>query len=134
MKTARSRFYVAWDKYGAPHQFKNWKPDADSADSSDNSLPFNKNIDMRGPGDLRIWQITGDEKYKHNAEQLFGFMKSRMQIQRRHHWNYWEPTGQWDLGATEADIKTGEWNPAVAKKTMRHGSKSTPTATTRPTR
>jgi len=113
-------FYVAWDKYGAPHEFKDWKVDEKSAGSSDNSLPFNKQIDC-GALAINLWQITGDETYKHTAEKLYGFMKSRMQkFNGAYHWNYWEPAGQWDLGATPADIKAGEWNPKVANKTMRH--------------
>jgi hypothetical protein len=113
-------FYVAWDKYGQPGQLTDWKPESDAADKSDNSLPFNKQIDC-GAVALRMWQITGDAKYKDRAERLYGFMKSRMQnYNGGYHWNYWEPATQSDLGVDDAAIKSGEWNPKVASKTMRH--------------
>ena len=91
--------YVQWDKFGTPGQYKNWTVRADSAADSDSewTLPFNKQIDV-GVVALRIWQITGEEKYKQRAEKIFGFMKSRMQKYKDElHWNYWEPGGQWDL-------------------------------------
>jgi hypothetical protein len=48
-------------------------------------------------------------------------MKSRMQnYNGAYHWNYWEPAGQADLGLTREDMAKGEWNPGVAKTTMRH--------------
>jgi len=113
-------YYVAWDKYGQPGVLKDWKPEADAADASDNSLPFNKQIDC-GAVAIRLWQITGDAKYKERAERLYGFMKSRMQVYNgAYHWNYWEPATQADLGIDEAAIKKGEWNPEVAKETIRH--------------
>jgi hypothetical protein len=89
--------YVQWDKFGVPGQYKNWTLKADYAANSEWTLPFNKQIDV-GVVALRIWQITGEEKYRQRAEKLFGFMKSRMQWYKDElHWNYWEPGGQWDL-------------------------------------
>lgn len=89
--------YVAWDKYGMPSQYKNWTVKQECATHSSLSLPFNKQMDV-GVVALRIWQITGEAKYKQRAEKIFGFMKSRMQKYKdRYHWNYFEPGGQWDL-------------------------------------
>ena len=93
--------YVQWDKYGLPGQYKNWttNTDAGCAAHSNMTVPFNMQIET-GLVALRIWQITGEEKYKQRAEKIFGFMKSRMQRYRNgYHWNYWEPAGQWDLVA-----------------------------------
>ena len=90
--------YVQWDKFGAPGQYKNWTV-IDTSEDSDNeaTIPFNKQIDA-GVVALRIWQFTGEQKYKLRAEKIFGFMKSRMQRYKDElHWNYWEPGGQWDL-------------------------------------
>ena len=90
--------YVQWNKFGMPGEYKNWTPKADCT-SSGMTLPFNKEIDI-GVVALRIWQVTGEEKYKQRAEKIFGYMKSRMQRYKdEYHWNYWEPGGQWDLSA-----------------------------------
>ncbi len=89
--------YSGWDKYGMPGEYKDWTVRAETADRDNMSHPFNKEIDV-GVVALRIWQITGEEKYKQRAEKLFGYMKSRMQRYKdEYHWNYWEPGGQWDL-------------------------------------
>ena len=89
--------YVAWDKYGDPGQYKHWSVKPACAANSNLSLPFNKQIDV-GVVALRIWQITGEQKYKQRAEKIFGFMKSRMQRYKdEYHWNYFEPGGQWDF-------------------------------------
>jgi hypothetical protein len=110
---------VAWDHFGLPNQLTDWKVEPACAKDSNISLPFNKQIDC-GAVALRIWQITGDEKYKHKAEQLFGYMKSRMfRYNGNMHWNYWEPAGQWDLGVDPATVAKGEWNPGAAKDDMR---------------
>ena len=69
---------------------------------------------------IRIWQATGDEKYKHRAEQLFGFMKSRMQeYNGAYHWNYWEPAYIGDLGLTPKISRKANGIPPRAEKTMR---------------
>ncbi len=96
--------YVQWDKFGVPGQYRNWTFKADYAANSEWTLPFNKQIDV-GVVAIRIWQITGEEKYKQRAEKLFGFMKSRMQRYKDElHWNYWEPGGQWDLPGGKQSI------------------------------
>jgi hypothetical protein len=89
--------YVSWDKYGQPGQYKDWAAmPAEEADAP-LTLPFNKQMDV-GVCAMRIWQITGGEKYRHRAEQIFGNFKSRLQAWNDcYHWNYWEPGGQWDL-------------------------------------
>jgi hypothetical protein len=120
-------FYVGWDHYGKPGQFKDWKvvnDDPDCSSQNNLSLPFNKDIDC-GALAIRIWLATGDESYKHRGEQLFGYMKSRMQnYNGAYHWNYWEPTGQYDLATTPEDLKKGSVNegsgPEAAKTSMRH--------------
>jgi len=97
--------YVSWDKYGMPGQYKNWSVKQECAAYSNLTLPFNKEIDV-GVVALRIWQITGKERYKQKAEKLFGFMKSRMQRYKdEYHWNYFEPGGQWDLAADAEQIR-----------------------------
>ena len=91
--------YTQWDKFGMPGEYKNWIPRADCP-SSGVTLPFNKQDDIAMVA-LRIWQITGEEKYKQRAEKIFGYTKSRMQRYKdEYHWNYWEPGGQWDLSGT----------------------------------
>jgi hypothetical protein len=97
--------YVAWDKYGDPGQYKQWSVRQECAANSNLTLPFNKQIDV-GVVALRIWQITGEQKYKQRAEKIFGFMKSRMQRYKdEYHWNYFEPGGQWDLAEGAEHIR-----------------------------
>jgi hypothetical protein len=113
-------FYVQWNKYGKPGQLQNWQEEEACKTQSGMSLPFNKQIDC-GAVALRIWQITGEEKYKKRAEELYGFMKSRMfKYEGAYHWNYWEPAGQHDLGIDAATMHKGTWDAVVAKETMRH--------------
>jgi hypothetical protein len=95
--------YVSWDKYGLPGQYKDWQPRTPVPAGTGQTLPFNKQEDV-GECALRIWQITGDAKYKRRAEQIFGFAKSRIQnFKGCYHWNYWEPGGQWDISGALQD-------------------------------
>lgn len=99
--------YVAWDKYGMPGQYQGWTAKADCDDRSNLTPPFNKQIDV-GVAALRVWQITGKQKYRQRAEKVFGFMKSRMQRYKdEYHWNYFEPAGQWDLA--EGSVPVRHW-------------------------
>jgi hypothetical protein len=110
-------YYMAWNKYGKPGEFKNWTANPD-ANKVENSIPFNKQIDC-GVVAIRIWQITGDQKFKDRAERIFGHMKSRMQnYNGALHWNYWEPAGQGDFDQTK--LEAAQWNPEAARDTIRH--------------
>jgi hypothetical protein len=115
--------YTSWDKYGQPGQYKDWQPmPADEGDAA-LTLPFNKSMDM-GVVALRLWQITGDQKYKRRAEQIFGYFKSR--IQKWHdcyHWNYWEPGGRWDL-STDAEHPFRHWINTHGERNYQEGEVS----------
>ena len=109
--------YVQWDKFGMPGQYKNWTPKADCP--SGLTLPFNKEIDIAVVA-LRIWQITGEQKYKQRAEKLFGYMKSRMQRYKdEYHWNYWEPAEQRDL--KQGEPPTRHWVNAHPERNYQSG-------------
>ena len=55
---------------------------------------------------IRLYQITGEEKYRKRAEKIFLFMKSRFQYFDNHYvWNYWEPFGPWDIDWKNKDTR-----------------------------
>jgi hypothetical protein len=87
--------YNTWNQFADPGN-KNWRVDS----KIKNALlthPFNKQNDM-GILALRLYRITGEERFRRRAEQVFAYQKSRFQYFDNHCvWNYWEPFGAWDL-------------------------------------
>ncbi|MSR82726.1 MAG: hypothetical protein EXS58_07335 [Candidatus Latescibacteria bacterium] len=87
--------YVSWDQYLEPGKLEAWKKL--DADKSTLSLPYNKQMDM-GLIALRLYRLTGEEKFRERAWRIFCQFKSRLQYFDNHYvWNYWEPQGLWDL-------------------------------------
>lgn len=81
--------YVSWDHYLEPGKL--------DADKSTLSLPYNKQMDM-GVVALRLYRLTGEERFRERARRIFWQFKSRLQYFDEHYvWNYWEPQGLWDL-------------------------------------
>lgn len=98
--------YRAWDRYGAPGELKKWTQQPHIKNSR-LSLPFNKQNDMALAA-LKLYRITGDEKFRRRAAQIFAFHKSRFQlVDDCLLWNYWEPFGQEDIDF--ANRKTRHW-------------------------
>ncbi len=87
--------YKAWDQYMTAGDLTAWRPLP--ARRSNLTLPFNKQNSM-GIACLRIYRITGDERYRDEALKIFNYLKSRFCLYKNHYiWNYWEPFGEWDL-------------------------------------
>jgi hypothetical protein len=94
--------YVSWDTYCKPDDLKTWARMPEVRNSTI-SLPFNKQNDMALIC-LKLYRITGEEKYREKATKIFTFMRSRFQyVDDYYVWNYWEPFGAWDI-----DEKAGE--------------------------
>lgn len=99
--------YSTWNHFGDANN-QNWHVD-NSIYEALLSHPFNKQADM-GLLALRLYRITGEERFRIRAIQVFGYMKSRFQYFDNHVvWNYWEPFGPWDLvpGKQEARLWIG---------------------------
>lgn len=87
--------YVSWDHYLEPGKLDAWKKG--DADKSTLSLPYNKQMDMAVIA-LRLYRITGEDRFRERAWRIFWQFKSRLQYFDGHYvWNYWEPQGLWDL-------------------------------------
>ena len=95
--------YRAWDRYLTPNDLSTWHPSSDA--KAGLSLPFNKQMDM-GIAALRLYRITGQERYRQRAERIFQLFKSRLQFfAGGYTWNYWEPLGAWDIDRQEGRIR-----------------------------
>lgn len=95
--------YRAWNRYLAPGDMSSWRDSPDP--KAGLSLPFNKQMDM-GLAALRLYRITGQERYRERAERIFSLFKSRLRIFAGGYvWNYWEPLGPWDIDLTEGRIR-----------------------------
>ena len=88
--------YVFWDRYCRANDLANWQ-ELPAARNSRMSLPYNQANDV-AVACLRLFRITGEEKYRQKAQKMFAFQKSRIQFFDDHYcWNYWEPFGPWDI-------------------------------------
>jgi hypothetical protein len=91
--------YISWDHYLTPGHMDEWRELP--VGRSNLTLPFNKNSEM-GVAALRLYRITGEEKYREKALKIFNAFKSRMCLYKDHYvWNYWEPFGEWDIESAE---------------------------------
>lgn len=90
-------FYTSWTYYMQPGKTGKWEQLADTSAKSGLSLPFNKNM-TAAMVSLRIYRITGEQKYWDIAQRVFLLCKARMQLAGDYYrWNYWEPQGPWDI-------------------------------------
>jgi len=98
--------YVSWDQYMTPGNLDAWR--TLPVGKSTLTLPFNKQNTMALAA-LRIYRITGEEKYRTKALKIFNYMKSRMCLFSDHYvWNYWEPFGAWDIDDSSRN-KLNHW-------------------------
>ena len=97
--------YVRWDMICSKANLDVWKKDTEPCIS----LPFNKNNSM-GVCALRLYRITGDEKWRDRAFKIFAYTKSRFQLVDEdgfsyYVWNYWEPFGPESVDLTKHDTR-----------------------------
>jgi hypothetical protein len=98
--------YRSWNRYAAPNELKNWTV-RDDIRNSNLALPFNKQDDVASVA-LKLYRITGEERFRDRAARIFAFQKSRLQlVSDRYVWNYWEPYGAADVDV--AGNKTRHW-------------------------
>lgn len=88
--------YRSWNRYGEPGNLKAW-PVRNEVRGSNLALPFNKQNDMATVA-LKLYRITGEDKFRRRAERIFSYHKSRFQYSGEAvFWNYWEPYGPEDV-------------------------------------
>ena len=98
--------YHSWNRYGAPDNFKNWTV-RDDIRNSNLALPFNKQDNIAAVA-LKLYRITGEEKFRDRATRTFAYQKSRLQLIDDHYgWNYGEPYTAADVGLAAG--KTRHW-------------------------
>ncbi|MEX0884960.1 MAG: hypothetical protein WD009_00840 [Phycisphaeraceae bacterium] len=75
-----------------------WIPNTDRISKSGSvTQQFNKQTAM-AVNALRLWRITGEEQYRERAFELYGFLKSRMQLyDGAYVWNFREPAIDRDI-------------------------------------
>ena len=97
--------YVGWDMICTPAQPDVWKKDTKPCIN----LPFNKNNSL-GVCALRLYRITGDEKWRDRAFKIFAFTKSRFQLVDEdgfsyYVWDYWEAFGPESVDLAKHDTR-----------------------------
>jgi len=97
--------YVGWDMTCTQAQPDVWKKDTTPCIN----LPFNKNNHM-GVCALRLYRITGDEKWRDRAFKIFAFTKSRFQLVDEdgfsyYNWDYWEAFGPESVDLAKQDTR-----------------------------
>ena len=96
--------YVGWDLFCTRADPNAWKRDP-KALLAEPAEPFNKNNDM-GVCALRLFRITGEEKYRDRACKVFAYMKSRFLLVDDYYvWNYWEPFGPESVDLEKKDTR-----------------------------
>ena len=97
--------YVGWDMFCTQADPNTWKEDP-KALLAEPAEPFNKNNDM-GVCALRLFRITGEEKYRDRASKVFAYMKIRFQLvdDSYYVWNYWEPFGPESVDLEKKDTR-----------------------------
>jgi hypothetical protein len=93
--------YRSWNRYGDPANLTKAWPSRDEIRNSMLALPFNKQDDI-GAVALKLYRITGEQRFRDRAERIFAYHKSRLNLvadgDGEHYvWNYWEPYGTADL-------------------------------------
>ncbi|MFH0755816.1 MAG: alpha/beta hydrolase [Bacteroidota bacterium] len=100
--------YTGFDKYLKPGNTDRWIH-APEVDRSGLSHPFNKQM-AAGAVCLRLYRITGDERYRTRAEKIFFTAKSHFQYFDNHYcWNYFEPLYPGDVDLERKDTRHGVW-------------------------
>jgi hypothetical protein len=123
---AERDFFEKWDKrscwiddgpYGTYIEFNKYLKDDDlgqwiispGESRAGISHPFNKQMDAAQVC-LRLWRITGQEKYRDRAEKIFFTAKSHFQYFDNHYcWNYYEPLYYGDVDLCKKDTRHGVW-------------------------
>lgn len=115
VELARKHLFEKWDARGTWHEdgpygaYRSWNRYADPGSltkpwtvrqeirGSSLALPFNKQDDVAAVA-LKLYRITGEEKFRDRAARIFAYQKSRFELVDDHYvWNYWEPYGPEDL-------------------------------------
>jgi|TARA_B110000495_G_scaffold201267_1_gene218307 hypothetical protein len=97
VRLAQRELIEKWDERGTWHHSTDPKAGL--------SLAFNKQMDL-GLAALRLYRITGEERYRQRAERIFQLFKSRLRLfDGGYVWNYWEPLGSWDIDRKERRIR-----------------------------
>jgi|GEM_PF-3980815 len=86
--------------YGGPGGVYRWPTD-EQYSIPGNTLPVNQSTDMAQLW-VRMYQATGESKYKTRATQVADWFKSKLQVktapdgQQFYYWRYYYPAGTWD--------------------------------------
>ena len=101
--------YIGFHKFIAPGgKSKQWIIDP-TADRAGISHPFNKQLDAAQVF-LRLYNITGKQRYRARAERIYLTLKSHFQYFDGHYcWNYFEPLTPADVDLQKKDTKHGVW-------------------------
>ena len=110
--------YIDWGMVSTKAHPNVWKKDAEPSIAE----PFNKNNHM-GVCALRLFRITGEEKWRERAFKIFAYTKSRFQLVDEdgfsyYVWNYWEPLRPRERGPGEeghAAVDERPWRPALQR-------------------
>jgi hypothetical protein len=97
--------YIDWGMVSTKAHPDVWKKDTEPCIAE----PFNKNNHM-GICALRLFRITGEEKWRDRAFKIFAYTKSRFQLVDEdgfsyYVWNYWEPFGPESVDLTKKDTR-----------------------------
>jgi hypothetical protein len=89
--------YRSWNRYGDPGGLTKAWTVRDEIRGSNLALPFNKQDDVAAVA-LKLYRITGEERFRDRAARIFSYQKSRLRlVDDRYVWNYWEPYGASDV-------------------------------------
>ena len=94
--------YIGWEMVTSQADANAWKKDPGPTIAE----PFNKNNHM-GICALRLFRITGEEKYRERAFKIFAYTKSRFLLvdDSYYVWNYWEPFGPESVDLAKKDTR-----------------------------
>jgi hypothetical protein len=97
--------YVDWGMVSSKAHPDVWKKDTGPCIAE----PFNKNNHM-GVCALRLFRITGEEKWRDRAFKIFAYTKSRFQLVDEdgfsyYVWNYWEAFGPESVDLAKKDTR-----------------------------
>ncbi len=97
--------YIDWGMVSTKAHPDAWKKDTEPCIAE----PFNKDNHM-GVCALRLFRITGEEKWRERAFKIFAYTKSRFQLVDEgafsyYVWNYWEPFGPESVDLAKKDTR-----------------------------
>jgi hypothetical protein len=94
--------YVGWNMVCTQADPNAWKKDTAPAIAE----PFNKNNHV-GICALRLFRVTGEEKWRERAFKIFAYTKSRFLLvdDSYYVWNYWEPFGPESVDLAKKDTR-----------------------------